>query len=421
MNITIALEQRFWRTPDGSYWSETVYPANYWSRYLAIFDGVNVLGRVYLTPTRRESWSRVDGQQVSVIALPAYVGPWEFAKNVTGVYRAIRQASLDRSAVLLRVPGMIGTMVSWCLTPGQPYGIEVLQDPYLFFSRQAVSHPLGFFFRWWFSVILRAQCRKAACSLYVTERALQENYPPLPPSRANGSPLLLPKSQFSVGASDVEMEDVAFISTEAEAIRTTWQPRNGASGGDRRFRVMYVGTMERLYKAPDILIKAFAQAVAAGLDADLHLVGDGRKRPHLEQLAQSLGVGDRVKFLGNLPAGDAVRQQLDAADLFVLPSWAEGMPRAMLEAMARGLPCIGSTVGGIPELLPPAALVAPGDVGGLAAKIGQFAREPELRRVMGKQNLETARRYHEKALQPKREAFYKRLREVTEVWQRSRT
>ena len=83
--------------------------------------------------------------------------------------------------------------------------------------------------------------------------------------------------------------------------------------------------------------------------------------------------------------------------------------------MARGLPCIGSTVGGIPELLSDDAMVEPGDVAALTAKILQFAKNPELRRAMAQKNLETARRYHEKTLQPKREAFYKRACAVLQV------
>ena len=122
-----------------------------------------------------------------------------------------------------------------------------------------------------------------------------------------------------------------------------------------------MGTLEQLYKAPDVLLDAVGQCFRQGLDLELVWIGGGQYQQQLEARAKELGLSPRVRFLGQLPAGDAVRGELDRADLFVLPSRQEGLPRAMLEAMARGLPCIGSTVGGIPELLPAEDLVPPGD------------------------------------------------------------
>jgi glycosyltransferase involved in cell wall biosynthesis len=407
MNVTVGLEHRFLRTPDGRIWTDTIFPRPFWSRYLGVFDGVTILARAYDVPKRLDSWQRADGDGVSLVPLPPWVGPLAFVRNLAGVFQAIRGPAIHDSAVILRVPGTIGTVVSWCLKRGQPYAIEVVQDPYAWFSKRSVPHPLRLFFRWWFTESLKSQCRKAACSLYLTERTLQDLYPPAS------------SSQFLVSASESDLPDEAFVSSTIESTHPNSAENidESKAARGRPFRLIFVGTLERLYKAQDVLVTAFAQTVAAGLDAELQLIGNGRERPGLERLAQSLGVGDRVKFPGQLLGGEPIRRQLDASDLFVLASWAEGMPKAMLEAMARGLPCIGSTVGGIPEILPEIALVQPGNAAELAAKILQFARNHELRRDMGRRNLETARRFHENLLQPKRIAFYKRLRQVTEEWQ----
>ena len=125
-----------------------------------------------------------------------------------------------------------------------------------------------------------------------------------------------------------------------------------------------VGSFEQMYKAPDVLLDAFCRCISLGLDLQLVLVGDGRHRQSLKSRARRFNLGDRIQFLGWLPAGEAVRHELDRADVFVLPSRVEGLPRAMVEAMARGLPCIGSRVGGIPELLHPEDMVPPGDTDG---------------------------------------------------------
>jgi len=127
-------------------------------------------------------------------------------------------------------------------------------------------------------------------------------------------------------------------------------------------------------------------------------------------------LSDQVKFLGKLPAGDPVRAQLDKADIFVLPSKTEGLPRALIEAMARGLPCIGSTVGGIPELLPLADMVPPGDADALANKIREVATDHTRMAEMSARNLAQASRYHEKVLHKQRIQFYQYVKERTEEW-----
>jgi glycosyltransferase involved in cell wall biosynthesis len=120
-----------------------------------------------------------------------------------------------------------------------------------------------------------------------------------------------------------------------------------------------------------------------------------------------------VRFHGQLPAGQAVWEVLDRADLFVLPSRQEGLPRAMIEAMARGLPCIGSTVGGFPELLPPEAMVPPGDATALARKIGDLLASPQHMAALAASNLQRAHNYRADQLRERRIAFYRSVREQT--------
>jgi glycosyltransferase involved in cell wall biosynthesis len=412
MEVTIALEQRFCGTPDGRVWTQSVYPRPFWSRYLSVFDGVRVLARVHRVREVPESWKRVDGDGVTVAAVPAYVGPFDFVRNVFRVRAAVSRALGREPAILLRVPGVIATLARTALPAARPYGVEVLGDPYDAFSPGGFPHPLRPFFRWWFRYTLRGQCRDAACHLYVTEYTLQQRYPPgrrrthVPPQCEEG---------MLVSASDVELPDEAFAPSPGSR-----EPRPDAAGagGGRRFRLVFIGTLEVPYKALDVAMAALAESVRAGVDAELAIIGTGRLRASFESLGRSLGISDRLMFLGSLPAGEAVRQQLDASDLFVLSSRVEGLPRALMEAMARGLPCIGTRVGGIPELLPDDAMVAPGDAGELARKIIEVAANPARRAEMAARNLSFARRYHEDVLQPRRLAFYRCLRELTAACQR---
>lgn len=116
---------------------------------------------------------------------------------------------------------------------------------------------------------------------------------------------------------------------------------------------------------------------------DLVVAGDGPGRGGAEGLARSLGIEDRVRFLGNID-GASKADFFRSIDALCLPSHAENFPVALLEAMAWGLPVISTTVAGIPEMVQDGAqgwLVPPGQLDALAIAIREAFRDPdELRR-----------------------------------------
>jgi glycosyltransferase involved in cell wall biosynthesis len=128
-------------------------------------------------------------------------------------------------------------------------------------------------------------------------------------------------------------------------------------------------------------------------------------------LAKRLGVEDRTQFVPRLPSGEPVFDFLDSIDLFVMPSRAEGLPRALVEAMARGCPCIGSNIGGIPELLAPEDLVPPNNPEALAQKILEVTANPERMKAMSERNLARAKQFDPEVLRDARLAFYRYVRD----------
>jgi glycosyltransferase involved in cell wall biosynthesis len=397
MNVVVTIEHRFDRTPDGSVWTQTMFARPFWSRYLGIFDGVRVVARVREVSAVPEGWQRADGDGVSFVALPYYIGPKQYLRRLPELRRMLRTAVRPDDAVIMRVPSAIAAQLLPTLTrTDHPYAVEVLGDPYDVFAPGAVHHPLRPVFRVSFTRQQQQICRGAAVLGYVTAAALQRRYPA-------GS------DAFATYYSDVELPGPAYATTPRSV-----RPRTDS------LTLVTVGSLAQMYKAPDVQIDAVAHLVREGMDLHLVIVGDGRHRVELEARATGRGIGDRVHFRGQLTAGEAVRAELDAANLFCMPSRTEGMPRAMLEAMARALPCIGSTVGGIPELLPPEDLVPPGDVAALAAKIREIVTDPVRMGAMSTQNLARAQGYREEILRERRTECYRALRARTEACQRER-
>jgi len=125
------------------------------------------------------------------------------------------------------------------------------------------------------------------------------------------------------------------------------------------------------------LLEALAQLARRGLEPYVVLVGDGPERARLESQAATLGLGGRVRFLGER---SDVERLLPAMDVFVLPSREEGIPNALLEAMAAGRPAVATAVGGTPEVMRGGEtgwLVPPGSPEALAAALAEALEQPQ--------------------------------------------
>ncbi|MGB3204779.1 MAG: glycosyltransferase family 4 protein [Crinalium sp.] len=393
MHVLVTASARFAITSDGLLWtSNASLGYSFWTRYLDVFDEAHLFVRGQPVSAPPIGWNVASGPGIKLVPLPDFQGAGGFVKNYVNIKKAVRKALVNAEAIQLRLPCHIGGEVGRELPSQRPYGVEVVGDPYDLFAPGAIQHPLRPFFRWWSPRQLQRQCAGACAAAYVTEHILQNRYPPA-------------LEAFSTHYSSIELPDSAIVNFP----RPPYQ-------GRRTFTLLTVGSLAQLYKAPDTLIDAVAVCVREGLDLKLILVGDGNYRAELEARTARLGLGERVLFCGQLPSSEAVRVQLDRADLFILPSRQEGLPKAMIEAMARGLPCIGSTVGGIPELLPPEDMVPPNDVTALALKIREVVTNPERMADMSSRNLEKAKEYRDEVLRKRRIAFYCYVREKTKAW-----
>jgi phosphatidyl-myo-inositol dimannoside synthase len=401
--LLVSLEQRFLRDPNGRIWTDSGFDSDFWARYLRVFSDVLIVARVANVPELPAGVSRVCGYGVSVEGLPNYRGAFGYLRARRELARITKTAADATRVAIVRLPSPIGTLVvrEMCRRR-RPYGVEVVADPYDIFARGVVSHPARPIIQWKMVKELRRSCECAVGVAYVTRSALQRRYP------CGGKQLSVLSGECNASAtriglpltttySSVELPPDAFVSTTMAKC-------------SNEFRIVTVGTFEQMYKGHDVLLKAVANAVAEGADLTVTLVGDGHYLPEMRSLAERLGLGGRACFPGHLSPRAAVQRELDKAQLFVLASRTEGLPRALIEAMARGLPAVASTVGGIPELLRTQDLVKPGDVDGLTQRILEFYRSPTRRAEAGARNLLEAEQYSAAVLRDRRDAFYEHVR-----------
>ena len=149
-----------------------------------------------------------------------------------------------------------------------------------------------------------------------------------------------------------------------------------ATDGTREPLVLFAGSLiER--KGVRYLLDAAAQILRTATACRFVIAGDGTQRAMLEQTAVQLGISHRVEFIGE-QTQEQLRAWMQRARVFVLPSLEEGLGVVLLEALACGTPCVGSRVGGIPDVITPETglLVPPADADALAQAISQLLENP---------------------------------------------
>ena len=157
-----------------------------------------------------------------------------------------------------------------------------------------------------------------------------------------------------------------------------------------RLRILCVGRLVS-QKGQSLLITALSHLIKRGVEAEVELVGEGPNREQLERLVAELRLQDRVRFAGAV-AEDAVTKHYEAATIFCLPSFGEGVPVVLMEAMASGRPVLTTAVAGVPELVrdgDTGVVVTPGHQEDLTDALERLLRDPDLRGRLG----EAARRY----------------------------
>lgn len=387
MKLYFVTEGRFLKV-DGKYYTEGSFTDKMWERYLSVFEEIVIVARVKSSNRiSLENKLRSDGPHISFLELPYYIGPGQYLKQRGRIVRIMNESFHSGCAYIFRVPGLLGGIAAKVLNKKKiPYGVEVVGDPYDVFDGK--KNPKQWFFQKTGVQSLKKIVKGASAALYVTKSALQARYP-------------VSKGVFSTNASNVILEDDLIVKNEKKSFHS-------------QVRLLSVGMLSQMYKAPDVVIKAVEELHNKGLDYSLRWVGDGVHKEEMIAYAKKHNVEQYVQFVGLLPAGQAVRDEMDNCDIFILVSRTEGLPRALIEAMARGKYCIATRVGGIPELLDDKWLIDPDSVDQLVDAILRVVKNNNLIQEQTDENYVTVQEYKKTVLTLRRTDFYRKIKAVSE-------
>ncbi|MBA7486010.1 D-inositol-3-phosphate glycosyltransferase [subsurface metagenome] len=351
---------------------------------LSIFDKVVVVGRCKKVVIKPDC-QRVDSNRIEFFPVCDFSGYGCFIGLLRAFWQCRKTVGLaDR--YWLRAPGFVASMVGFWLRRAKiPYYIRLVGDLAEVAETKTMWMP-KLISKVIISYVQRRFKKEVASSggvLASTKYTLQKRYPSK-----------IPENDFF--ATTLSLSQAIFKNVS----------RNF---NDNVFRIIIVGVLLK-YKGHDYLLKALAK-IQDQRKWSLLAVGQGPELKNLEQLANEAGIGDRVCFCGRIDWGPKLFEKLDEAHLFVLSSLTEGMPRVVIEAMARALPVIATNVGGVHEIIEPEFLVPVKKAEFLSEKIASLWGNPrELERV-SKRNFEKAQEFSLSRTRLLRQAWFRWMKE----------
>ena len=350
-------------------------------RYLQLGDHVTFMMRAARLTGEASRYSRIHESQFSFVPVPDLMSPKGRIMNHREAMRIIDREVRAADLLVARIPSLTARLaVARARALGKPVITECVACNWDALWNHHWRAKLSAL---WYYLAQKAVMRESTHAIYVTEAFLQARYPTRGESVA-------------ISNVDIPAPDPAVLDRRLEHIAACDQ-------ATRPVRLVTVANVAVPYKGQGDVIRVLKTLSERGIKAEYHLVGGG-DQARLRALAKEQGVEARVIFHGALEHA-RVFEVLDAMDIYIQPSRQEGLPRAMIEAMSRGLPCMGARTGGIPELIPAKWIFTPGDHVRIteiyAALCDKDTQAQEARR-----NFEKAKEYSSEHLNAKRAAFY---------------
>lgn len=388
MDLVFVTDSRFGKSKNCIYNINGSLGDVLWARYLEHFDTITVIARVQQDAPTNNNAPQTTDPRVKFVHVPYYIGPLQFIRNKKNILKTIETYLHDKKAAyIIRLPSTLGNLaINKLLDKHIPFAVEVVGDPKDSLSYTATKKIIPALLSKIYAKNLRKNVINAKVALYVTNETLQKRYP-------------ICKNGFEIGVSDVIIDHYIDINE----IRSF--PTQGV------IKLLAIGSLEQMYKSPDIVIKAVNTLVNKGLNIQLTWLGDGKYRESMKMLANKLGLANNVDFVGNVNRNE-VFEYMRMSDIYIQASRTEGLPRALVEAMSVGLPCIGTRVGGIPELLEDRCLIDVNRSDQLAVTIERMIEDNSFVNDIKIRNYNKSKEFNHFDLKARRDEFFNKVKEI---------
>lgn len=354
-------------------------------RYLEMFDEMVVTTRVKKLEIEKgniSGYRQTNGVGVKVKPVYNYKSIADAIIHRREITKEIDHVVKYADKLIIRMPSVIGMFACESAKKyDKPYLIEMVACPWdgyinhVNFSGKLIAP--------FMTILTKKYVKNAPNVLYVTNEFLQKRYP------TKGK---------QIACSDVVLNDFDedMVNKRIDFIKKS---------KDDSITLCTVANVGLKYKGHEYVIKALSRLKRQKKEYKYILVGNG-DNSRLKDLTKKYGVEDEVVFLGSKTHED-VFKILDSIDIYIQPSLQEGLPRALIEAMSRGCPAIGSNAGGIPELLDNRFIFKKRDVNGIISILNNIDDTDLMQQ--SNINFNTAKKYRKEILESNRKLFYENI------------
>lgn len=390
MRLLVTTNARLYKGPNSLYYTSLVYGYDFFKRYLSVFEEVLLVAHVEKKDDI-EGLLLVSGPHLSVYEVPFPRGKWNYFKAFGSIQRRVKHCVDGCDAALFRVPDMLAFQIIPIVRRHHiPMAIEVTSDPLELYSIKSGRYLTRPLIKWSHYFILRRCCRKADGVSYVTNHYLQKVYP----------------AGITPNSSRFESHYTSAGIMEHEIVERVF-PKKGT------INLIHVATsIAGKAKGHKELIQAFVGLRKKGRDVQLTIVGGGKLDSDILELLDKSGERNRVNFTGLVQKNELSRL-FKESDIFVFPSYREGLPRVVVEAMSWGLPCVTSDIPGCRELLNEKCLAPVKDSIKLMEILDGMLQDQSLLQKESERNRNESEQYKSDVIQEVRSAFYMRLYEMS--------
>lgn len=382
MKVAFAHDHIFYKYND-QYYSNGGLSGEVLERYTANFEEVVILTRQKNIDEFNGKLSLSSTQRVEFVEVPNFKTIKTFNKIIKA--RKIIEAEIEKvDCVIARISSIGFLAADYAIKMKKPYIVEVVACSWD--SLWNYGGIIAKIYAIYSYLKTKALILKAPYVVYVTNEFLQKRYP--------------------TSGITAECSNVMISSSDESIIKNRLKRLDHKK---EKIVLGSIGALSSKYKGFDTAIKAISTLRRkAGLNIEYRLLGGGDNQ-YLRKLAIKNKVEDIVKFDGTLPSGGPVFNWLDNIDIYIHPSRTEGLPRAVIEAMSRGCPVIGSDAGGIPELLDENCIFKRSNYKQLAGIICCNAFNRDWLKANALRNFDEAKKYEKDKIELRRNEFFNKF------------